>query len=265
MSKTIEAPWLAKENGMTRLVFEDDFDSLDTIDLENTGKEGYKWYTCRAFGAQPMKPTDVKIEDSVLTLACENSIWNYALQTFNPKTNVGWAFCQGVLEFRIRIPRPRANDKEAGEKGVPAVWSFPPDKITDETVEWVEPDWMEYWGDGYYTTTFHHEKREYVRGPQIYSATNWNGHRGPVAFTDGEWHTMTFLWQEGSIESWLDGVPAVKQTYRDGEEPEPKVSVNEGEYDPDVYKQLNTVPQALILGGSWCNPLEIDWIRVWQK
>ena len=76
---------------------------------------------------------------------------------------------------------------------------------------------------------------------------------------------MTFLWQDGSIESWLDGVPAVKQTYHDGQEPEPKVSVNKGEYDPDVYKQLNTVPQALILGGSWCNPLEIDWIRVWQK
>ena len=265
MSKTVEAPWIAKEKGMTRLVFEDDFDSLDTIDVENTGKEGFKWYTCRAFGAPAMKPTDYTVNDSVLTLACENSIWNYALQTFNPKTKVGYSFLKGVLEFRIRIPRPRANDKEAGEKGVPAVWSFPPEKITDETTEWIEPDWMEYWGDGYYTTTLHHSKREYVRGPECYSATNWNGHRGPVAFTDGEWHTMTFLWDDGVIESWLDGVPAVKQTYYDGQEPEPAMSLNKGEADPNVLKLLNTVPQALILGGSWCNPLEIDWIRVWQK
>ena len=262
---SLQAPEIAVKHGMTKLVFEDDFESLDTIDVENTGKEGYKWYVERVYAAPPLDPDDFKVENSVLTLCEKNPMYNFGLVSTHPKTQVGFSFFKGVLEYRFRIPRPRTNDKEAGEKGVPAVWSFPPDKITDETVDWVEPDWMEYWGDGYYTTTFHHEKREYVRGPQIYSATNWNGHRGPVAFTDGEWHTMTFLWEEGSIQSWLDGVPAVKQTYRDGEEPEPKVSVNKGEYDPDVYKQLNTVPQALILGGSWCNPLEIDWIRVWQK
>ena len=38
MCKTIEAPWIAKENGLTRLVFEDDFDSLDTIDLEKLSR-----------------------------------------------------------------------------------------------------------------------------------------------------------------------------------------------------------------------------------
>ena len=36
----IEAPEIAKKHGMTRLVFEDDFDSTDTIDLNGTGFEG---------------------------------------------------------------------------------------------------------------------------------------------------------------------------------------------------------------------------------
>ena len=265
MNKKIEAPQIAVEKGYTRLVFEDDFDSADTIDLYGTGKEGYKWYTTRPFRATPLKPTDVKVENSVLTVCNEDPIYNWGVATINPRTRVGFEFCKGVLEFRIRIPRPRANDKEAGEKGVPAIWSFPSQKIYDIALEWIEPDWMEYWGDGYYTTTFHHAKRETMHAPNYYAAANWSGHRGPVAFTDGEWHTMTFLWEDGVIESWLDGVPAVKQTYFDGQVTEPKARFTIGEYQDDVFKPLNTVPQALILGGSWCNPLEIDWIRVWQK
>ncbi|MBR2406760.1 MAG: hypothetical protein IKB04_06985 [Clostridia bacterium] len=262
MSKAIEAPWLAKENGMTKLVFEDDFESMDTIDVDNTGKEGYKWYTCRAFGASPMKPEDCKIDNSVLTLACENAIWNYGLCTFNPKTEVGFSFFKGVLEFRIRIPRPRTNDKEAGEKGVPAVWSFPPSKITDETLDWVEPDWMEYWGDGYWTLTVHHMKRAVKKGEVVYWISNAN-HRAPVSLNDGEWHTLTYLWDDGIIQGYIDGEPTVKVTYAPKElSPEPYL--HKGEAD-DPYQPLEREPQALILGGSWCNPLEIDWIRVWQK
>ena len=44
MCKHMEAPEIAKKYGMTRLVFEDDFESMDTIDLGATGEEGYKWY-----------------------------------------------------------------------------------------------------------------------------------------------------------------------------------------------------------------------------
>ena len=43
MSKLIEAPQIAKDHGMTCLVFEDDFDSYDTIDVNNTGEKGYNW------------------------------------------------------------------------------------------------------------------------------------------------------------------------------------------------------------------------------
>ncbi len=269
MNKTIEAPEIAKANGMTRLVFEDDFDSADTIDLYGTGKEGYKWYTTRPFRAKPLEPDDVKVENSVLTVCCKEPTYNWGIATVNSRTRIGFEFCKGVLEYRFRIPRPRANDKDAGEEGVPAIWSFPSQKIYDIALEWVEPDWMEYWGDGYYTTTFHHSKRETMHSSNYYyAAANWNSHRGPEAFNDGEWHTMTFLWDDGRIESWIDGVPAVKQLFNDGKnnaDPEPAVRFTVGDYSNDVYTPMNTVPQALILGGSWCNPLEVDWIRVWQK
>ena len=56
MSKKIETPQLAKERGMTVLVFEDDFDSLETIDVNNTGDKGYKWYVER------LSPTSISIK-----------------------------------------------------------------------------------------------------------------------------------------------------------------------------------------------------------
>ena len=259
MNKTIEAPAIAKAHGMTQLVFEDDFDSLDTIDVENTGREGFKWYIKRPFKATVLEPDDYKVENSVLTVCNKLSTYNYGLGSMHPGTLAGFAFNKGVLEFRIRIPRPRPNTEE--EHGSPAVWSFPPRKLSDEATAWVEADWMEYWGDGYYTTTFHDCKSPAPGEPFSYWMSNPN-HRGPKAFDDGEWHTMTFLWVDGSVESWLDGEPAVKQTYTAaGADPAPYV--HKGEPDR-TYMLLNEEPEALILGGAAVNPLEIDWIRVWQ-
>ena len=116
MCKQVEAPAIAKERGMTRLVFEDDFDSIDTIDVYGTGDKKFKWYTTRPFRATPLKPDDIKVENSVLTVCNEEPTYGWGVATINPRTRRGFEFCKGVLEFRIRIPRPRANDKEKGEK-----------------------------------------------------------------------------------------------------------------------------------------------------
>ncbi len=261
MCKAVEAPWLAKERGMTRLVFEDDFDTIDTIDVNNTGAEGFKWYVDRPYRATVLEPDDYTVENSVLTLCNKLPTYNYGLCSYHPKKEIGYAFFKGVLEFRLRIPRPRANVE--GEKGVPAVWSFPPNKLTDETLDWVEPDWMEYWGDGYWTTTVHHQKRDVKKGPLVHWISNPN-HRAPVGLNDGEWHTITCLWDDGVLESYLDGELCVRITYGP-KELEPTPYLHDCALSDDSYQPLEREPQALILGGSACNPLEIDWIRVWQK
>ena len=264
MSKCIEAPWLAKEYGMTRLVFEDDFDSIDTIDVDNTGAEGYKWYVERVYKAPPLEKDDYKVENSILTLCEKVPTYNFGLVSVHPKTQVGYSFFKGVLEYRFRIPRPRKNVQEEGEDGIPAVWSFPPDKLNDVTKDWVEPDWLEYWGDGFWTTTIHHSKREDPSGGVDYWISNYN-HAGPKGLEDGEWHTMTCLWDDGVIESYLDGELCVRVTYAPKELNEEIVWLHAGERAGDEYAPLEYDPQALILSGSWCNPLEIDWIRVWQQ
>lgn len=64
MCKAITPPSIAQKLGMTRLVFEDDFDSPDTIDIHATGGEGYKWYVRRPYRATTFTTEDFSIKDS---------------------------------------------------------------------------------------------------------------------------------------------------------------------------------------------------------
>ena len=271
--KDMPIPEIAEKHGMTRLVFEDDFDSLDTIDLYGTGDKGYKWYTTRPFRAKPLTPDDFRIENSVLYLEQHDSLYNYGLCTYNPRTRRGFSFNKGVLEFRFRVPHYYEDKAKYSEPdcGGPAIWSFPIDKIHDTALEWVEMDWMEYWGtydgrfpEGYYTTTFHHSARETMHGFQSVWAAN-DERRGAGCITDAEWHTLTFYWDEGVVESWFDGMPSVVQRYgKDGSSP--KAKVHKGEIDDTrVYTPMDYQHLPLIINGAKNNPLEIDWIRVWQK
>ena len=264
MKKAIEAPWLAKEHGMTTLVFEDDFDSLDTIDVENTGKKGFKWYVERPYRFTTIKEgVDYKVENSVLTLCNVDHTYNYGLGTFHPTNRVGWSFCKGVLEFRVRIPNPHIPAGNEG-KGIPAVWSFPPATINDDSVQWVEPDWLEYWEDDFWTTAVHDTRRDQYKGPITYGSTNTNYAGLKGILNDGDWHTLTYLWDDGRLESYLDGKQSMVLTYESGIA-EPPINHKKGEPRNDQYRTMEWEPQTLILGGSETAPLEIDWIRVWQR
>ena len=56
----------------------------------------------------------------------------------------------------------------------------------------------------------------------------------------------------------------VSITYGNGKI-EPPIRLGIGDPRPDTYWTLNWQPQTLILGGSQTAPLELDWIRVWQR
>ena len=49
---------LLEQKNITSLIFSDDFDTLDVIDMEDTGKEGYKWYVDRPWGAVTLTAND---------------------------------------------------------------------------------------------------------------------------------------------------------------------------------------------------------------
>ncbi len=255
-------PEIALQHGMTRLAFEDDFDSLDTIDVNDTRQPGYKWYLSRPYRMEPSKKEDFKVENSVITLKSPRGAWT--LCSMEWESQVGYAFHQGVLEFRVRIPvlcKP-----EGSPKGWPAVWSFPPKKLNNTTPEFVELDWLEYWGNGNWATTFHHMKRDPNRTPVEYWWVENAYNSCPTCFLDKDWHTVTYLWVDGKIEGWVDGVPAMKQTFYKNQVPDPMPYVDRG-YTEGAFQILDNEdqPETLIIAGPEFFPLEMDWIRVWQK
>lgn len=284
MCKTITPPEIAQKLGMTKLVFEDDFESLDTIDINATGEEGYKWYVRRPYRATVLTTEDFSIKDSVLTLHEHNSLYNYGLATVDGHNGVGFTFNKGVLEFRVRVPsydQEMRSYKLPGGGG-PAVWSFPREKIYEGpgfyTPQWVETDWMEYWGDldmfpqGHYTITLHETMRsrdengvviqnekEAVQKHSLGKERHFNG------FHDALWHTMTFLWEDDLLVGYFDNKEVLRMEYGKDKlcTPLPKVTV--GEQMEGAFSFMNEQELALIINGSACNTMEIDWIRVWQK
>lgn len=280
MRRIIEAPEIAKKYGMTRLVFEDDFDSADTIDLNGTGEEGYKWYVRRPYGATTLTGDDFTIANSVLTLHENKSTYNYGLATVDGKNGVGYTFNKGVLEFRIRIPhydQEMRSSKLPGGGG-PAVWSFPREKIYEYTgnyaPQWVETDWMEYWGDlnlfpeGHYTITLHETVRAKENGIILQKENTQNHSLGEErhknGFHDAAWHTMTFLWIDDLLVGYYDGKEVLRMEYGEDRYCDPLPSVRTGAQVKGAFSFMNKQELALIINGAKCNPMEIDWIRVWQ-
>ena len=211
MCKDIKAPEIAVKHGMTRLVFEDDFDSADTIDANATGEEGYKWYVRRPYGLGTVTPEDYTVKDSVLHLHEHHSMHNYGLATVDGKNGVGYTFNKGVLEFRARVPhydQAMRSGKLPGGGG-PAIWSFPREKIVDQppyTPQWVETDWMEYWGDlelfpgGQYTITLHETIRAKKDGVVVPErAQNHSKADAPTVFNSDEEAAESFAWRRKTL------------------------------------------------------------------
>ena len=254
---------MMEKGHLTSLIFSDDFDSLATVDTTDSGKEGFKWYVDRPYGAKTLTTDDYSVKDGVMTVHNVVPTYNYGLGTYHPDKKLGWAYNLGYMEVRVRVPRPRKN--ETGEKGVPAIWSLPPEKLTNRSSAWVEMDWLEYWGvdqshlEGYYTVCLH---EQHLTGSTV---TTWykNGGNSRSGLGDGDWHVLGWLWQEGLFVSYYDGVEVKRQTYSKDVYPDPMYSVQEGLPADGVFTMLDTQYNPIIIGGSQDNPMELDYVRVW--
>ena len=254
---------IVEEYGLTNLTFSDDFDTLDTVDVLAGGKEGYKWYTTRRWAQKDMTRADYFVKDGVMTLQHEDCTYAIGASTMDPVTGAGYTYNHGYMEFRIRMPRPEK--KNEGEKGKPAVWSLPPEKwleISGKNKHWVEVDWIEYYGDDYYTISIH-EQEKFDDGTPL----NWYKNSGArqAGYGDGEWHTLGFLWVEDLVIGYYDGEEIFNQTYGEGEIPVPINQNSSGELRFDgVFDFLDSQELVLYLAGGIDVPMEIDYMRIWQ-
>lgn len=254
---------IVEEYGLTNLTFSDDFDTLDTVDVLAGGKEGYKWYTTRRWAQKDMTRADYFVKDGIMTLQHEDCTYAIGASTMDPVTGAGYTYNHGYMEFRIRMPRPEK--KNEGEKGKPAVWSLPPEKwleIAGKNKHWVEVDWIEYYGDDYYTISIH-EQEKFDDGTPL----NWYKNSGArqAGYGDGEWHTLGFLWVEDLVIGYYDGEEIFNQTYGEGEIPVPINQNSGGELRFDgVFDFLDSQELVLYLAGGIDVPMEIDYMRIWQ-
>ncbi len=269
-----EVPEIASQAGMNNLVFSDDFNNYSSIDRYATGKDGFKWYVNRQWSGSTITPNDYTIKDGVIKLHAADPKYNITLSTMDPTTGVGFTYRMGYMEIRLRVTNPSADpDKEGATGGIPAVWGFPDNKWLEkagDNTRWVEMDWMEYWGngtkypkypDGYFTTTFHDQISGEGSNDHWYS-NGRNAYKNGLG--DGKWHTMGWLWANDLIVGYLDGVEYIRQTYDIEEFPDPMMTVQSGAPVEGAFSQMNYQYAVLFLGGAIDNPMEVDYVQIWQ-
>jgi hypothetical protein len=105
-----------------KMTFDDEFDSLASIDVNGTGKPGYKWYTTQFFGGKTTPPSCLSVHGGVLTI---NGYGNGAIETASPSSNsdgyVGTVFGGGAyFEASIAFD-PKLVDTKVGW---PSFWSM---------------------------------------------------------------------------------------------------------------------------------------------
>ncbi len=263
----IPQPEIAQLAGFDRLVFNDEFNSDHTIDKNGTGVIGYKWYVNRPYGATTTTPAEYSVENGILTLKAYGK-GTTVLLTKDVKTRLGFDWLYGYMEARIRIPEPAARQNGAAG-GQQAIWSMSIDKLQNKTQEWMEMDWLEFWGmpegsqDGYYTLTIWHESV----APDA-TFTYRNRSTGCSGLGDSEWHTLGWVWQRNMIIHFYDGVEVKRQAYSETEDSDPmcvvEVGMLEGFDGVGAFAPMNHERQVLMIGGSQDTVMEVDYIRIWQ-
>ena len=262
--EALPVPELAEKAGMDRLIFSDEFDSIGSIDTTASGAEGYKWYVTRNWSAGTVTRDEYDVEDGILTLKNDGS-YGITLSTVDVNTHNGFGWNKGYLEVRLRIPKPEVTG------GGPNVWSFPLGKALElpgENIRWVEMDWMEFWGiahhydKGYWTVTLH----DSTRPEGASDTTEWysNTGNGINALGDKEWHTLGWVWDENIVQAYMDGVKMFEITYSEDSLPSTLPNVHKGELKEGVFSVANEQINCLYLSGYATNPMEVDYVRIWQ-
>lgn len=266
-SQNISAPSPAIKAGYKKLVFFDDFDSLNTIDVEGTGKPGYNWYVDRAvWGRGITEPSAYSVSNSVLTVSSTGYSAGWALSSFSPKGNVGHSFNYGYFEARIRF------DPTLGKtsQGWPAWWSLSTHHSKINNMDhWAELDFFEAYTGGHadYSGAFVGSVHDWADGSKIHYQNSNNWQPLPKTTDFNQWHTYGCLWQSGEITWYFDDVALMTQTYSATVAPVPAANGTTTPTPAGVFSILDKESEGmlLILGSDSDWPMYVDWVRVWQK
>jgi|GEM_PF-956862 len=279
-----------------QLVFYDEFNSPSTIDINGTGNPKFKWFTTPFF-ARPSskKPSIIKVSNGILTLnSTKTSARNSNIATAMPINNEqGWLgkVFGGGAYFEARISFDSITVKTAN--GWPSFWSMAIEHMAQKGADqwtgltpgykhFIEDDFFEY-----NTASF--------AGPHSYSATmhDWfgiynktcssgyckiNNHYGskgrfnnaviktPIKTDWKQFHTIGQLWvpsntknNMGYVQNYFDGklMSTVSWVAAKSSLPSPT--------GDSMFSIIDKSHLVVILGTGVNQPLNIDWVHIWQK
>jgi len=277
------------------LVFSDEFDSISTIDINESGEPRFKWFTTPFFIASSKRnSSNISVNNGVLTLTSnDTSVLNTNIATAMPSDNdqgwIGNAFHVGAyFEARISFDSTQIDTS----KGWPSFWSMGIEHMANKGADlchgkangykhFIEDDFFEYVTASFsrensYAATMHDwygiYKKTCPKGFCDINNTPKGGSNFKNAFiktsNDIDWtefHTIGQLWipasadHTGYVQNYFDGklMSTVTWDKADSLDTVPPT----GNQVFNIIDQSNLV---LILGTGINQPLKVDWVRVWQ-
>lgn len=258
-------PEPAASYGFSVLVFCDDFDSINTIDVNGTGAAGFKWYTNLPFGWGQTEPQAYSVSQSILTVTSTGQTANWTLSTRDPLTGNGESWSFGYFEARISFdPEPPPQST-----GWPSFWGISASKVQHpEISQYAELDFFEGGNnpgvlDNAVLGTLH----DWQNGLSI---DYWNTNNVQQTYTDwSQWHIVGVLWVPGIVTWYLDGNPLMTQQYWSDKQPSPLADTVNGisPTPPGTFSDLDldVLGQQIVVGSDPNWPMQIDWVRVWHN
>ncbi len=248
----------AAQAGYSRLTLSDEFTSSSTVDVAGTGKPGFTWYTDQPFG-WPAPRAEVKVANSTLTILprADDSI-NWSLSTVSPKTNAGQGFTFAYFEARMRFSNP----PQPKTRGWPSFWSIGRKMVVQRAhIRYAELDFFEVADNNSFIGSVHDWSPKAGTDFQFNDSMNRATARDPHKYDFTPWHVFGCLWQPGRVRWYLDDKQLIEQRYSLSGVPVPNA---EG-HPVGTYSILDQEQMMVILGTAKNWPLQVDWVRVWQR
>ncbi len=279
-------------NSGYEMTFDDEFDSVATIDLTNSQAPGFKWYVQYPYGGAAAPADRFSISNGVITISPQtgdHTQWMMSTGTkgLNATGFVGQAFGgEWYIEARIAFDDSLVNKAN----GFPAFWAEGlghvmhggaiDDQWTGQIAgyeHWLEDDFFEYnvasaVGANAFNSNVYDWYGKYPRlravGPHypqtivLLDPTTWTS-----------FHTIGRLHVPGTAQN---GWVGIEKTFFDG------VDVTNGHYlqpytwignqmpgtpPPSgtfLYSIADSQSLVIVLGSGIGAPLQVDYVRVWQ-
>jgi len=245
----------------TTLKFHDEFNSIDTIDINNTHAPGYNWYVQLPFGWKSACRDAYDVTNGVLKIGSgDNAGW--VLSTWSGSNGNGHAFCYGYFEARVHFDPTKGSTARSW----PAFWSFPVEHAWGPAQQhWVELDFFEAYTGGFskYDGGFYGTVHDWAKDGQG-KPVNHQNHNNytPLNVDWNQWHVVGCLWMPGKISWYLDDALLKSINYSSGHAGS---VTNDTPSAKGLFSVIDKQNDLLVLGSSTGWEMYVDYVRVWQK